>query len=337
MPRFYKPISRHVAIVSALLAGLPGVILAQQDKPGAALPPPSLYDSGGAPLPPRPDAQPAPARASPTVAPTAAAPAAQAQQATPSGKNSDYATDSPNKTIRTGARGQCVKLGTTSPDARGEECEPGAAAAQQSAPQPTTPPPTLAPAAPTAAASAQRAQSKPKAETSPEPVEVKPLERQPAKEERVLEPEPVQAAEPAPKPATAPAKETVTLAADALFSLGSAAIKATARQSLDEFLKKMKGVQYESIKIIGHTDPTGSAAQNSKLSLRRAQAVKRYLVAKGLDANKIQTEGLGGSEPLVTDKDCSKMPRAAKIVCLEPDRRVEIEVLRAMPKMTERQ
>jgi OOP family OmpA-OmpF porin len=94
-------------------------------------------------------------------------------------------------------------------------------------------------------------------------------------------------------------------------------------------------MEFESIKIIGHTDPTGPPHQNINLSLERAEAVKRYLVAKGIDAKKIEAEGVGGSMPIVTDKDCSKLPRAAKIVCFEPDRRVEIEVIKAMPKTAE--
>jgi len=182
-----------------------------------------------------------------------------------------------------------------------------------------------------APATSAKAQVKPKAEATPEAVEVKPLEKQPTKEERALEPEaaPAAAAEPAPMPP----KETVNLAADALFSLGSAAIKSSARESLDAFLKKVKEMEFESIKIIGHTDPTGPPHQNINLSLARAEAVKRYLVAKGIDAKRIQAEGVGGSMPIVTDKDCSKLPRAAKIVCFEPDRRVEIEVI--MPKTAE--
>jgi OOP family OmpA-OmpF porin len=181
-----------------------------------------------------------------------------------------------------------------------------------------------------APATSAKPQAKPKAEAMPEPVEVKPLEKQAAKEERALEPEPGPAA--AAEPAPMPQRETVTLAADALFSLGSAAIKPAAREGLDAFLKKVKGTEFESIKITGHTDPTGSPHQNINLSLQRAEAVKRYLVANGIDAKKIQAEGVGGSMPIVTDKDCSKLPRQAKIICLEPDRRVEIEVVKVMPK-----
>jgi outer membrane protein OmpA-like peptidoglycan-associated protein len=242
----------------------------------------------------------------------------------PPGKGSDYAAAGTNSSLRTGVRGQCLKLGTSSPDRSAEQCDAGTGAAAQPVPKS---PAVARPAAP-------------KMEAKSEPVEVKPLAPQPAKEERVLEPEsaPVASPEPAPmpKPAPAPAKETVTLSADTLFSLGSAAIKTTAREDLDAFLTRMKGMDFESIKIIGHTDPTGSAEGNIKLSRERAESVKRYLVAKGLDGKRIQTEGVGGSQPVATGLDCSKLPRAAKIVCLEPNRRVEIEVIGAMPKMAER-
>ena len=318
MPRFDNPISCQVLIMSALLAVLPGVNLAQ-DKPGVALPPPSLYDDNTAARPPR--AESVPTTGAPTAVPpppTATSQPAQAPQAAVTTKPSDLAVDSQNKKPRTGATGECVKLGTTP-----GQCDNNTAPVTNRIPAPTLESPTPATSA--------KAQAKPKAEAAPEPVEVKSLEKQPAKEERALEPQaaPAAAAEPAPMPP----KETINLAADALFSLGSAAIKSSARESLDAFLKKVKGMEFESIKIIGHTDPTGPPHQNINLSLARAEAVKRYLVAKGIDAKRIQAEGVGGSMPIVTDKDCSKLPRAAKIVCFEPDRRVEIEVI--MPKTAE--
>jgi outer membrane protein OmpA-like peptidoglycan-associated protein len=314
MPRFDNPISCLVVIVSALLAVLPGVNLAQ-DKPGVALPPPSLYDDSTVARPPR--AESVPTTGAPTAVPPPPSATSQPAQAVTT-KPSDLAGDSANKKPRAGATGQCVKLGTSS-----GQCDNSTAAGTNRIPAPISESP--------APATSAKVQAKPKAEATPEPVEVKSLEKQPAKEERALEPEAAPAATTAPAPM--PPKETVNLAADALFSLGSAAIKSSARESLDAFLKKVKGMEFESIKIIGHTDPTGPPHQNINLSLARAEAVKRYLVAKGIDAKRIQAEGVGGSMPIVTDKDCSKLPRAAKIVCFEPDRRVEIEVV--MPKTAE--
>jgi len=317
MPRFDNPISCQVLIMSALLAVLPGVNLAQ-DRPGVALPPPSLYDDRTAARPSRAEEHSVPTTAAPTAVPPPPTATSQPAQAVTT-KPSDLAVDSANKKPRTGATGECVKLGATP-----GQCDSNTAATNR------IPAPTLESSAPAASA---KAQAKPKAEATPEAVEVKPLEKQPAKEERALAPEPAPAA--AAEPAPMPQKETVSLAADALFSIGSAAIKSSAREGLDAFLTKLKGMEFESIKIIGHTDPTGPPHQNINLSLERAEAVKRYLVAKGIDAKKIEAEGVGGSMPIVTDKDCSKLPRAAKIVCFEPDRRVEIEVIKAMPKTAE--
>jgi len=317
MPRFDNPISCQVLIMSALLAVLPGVNLAQ-DRPGVALPPPSLYDDSTAARPSRAEEHSVPTTAAPTAVPPPPTATSQPAQAVTT-KPSDLAVDSANKKPRTGATGECVKLGATP-----GQCDSNTAATNRK------PAPTLESSAPAASA---KAQAKPKAEATPEAVEVKPLEKQPAKEERALAPEPAPAA--AAEPAPMPQKETVSLAADALFSIGSAAIKSSAREGLDAFLTKLKGMEFESIKIIGHTDPTGPPHQNINLSLERAEAVKRYLVAKGIDAKKIEAEGVGGSMPIVTDKDCSKLPRAAKIVCFEPDRRVEIEVIKAMPKTAE--
>jgi outer membrane protein OmpA-like peptidoglycan-associated protein len=323
MKTFDNPISRHLMILSVLMAALPSVGLAQNDRLGVALPPPSLYDDSNAARAPRADEQSVPTAGAPAAVPPPPTPSQPAQAPTAT-KSSDFAVDSPNRKLHTGATGQCVKLGTTAPGVAAPQCDNSAAAGTN-----TIPPATLESTAP--APSAAKAQPKPKAAVTPAPVEVKPLEKQAAKEERALEPvpAPAPAAEPAPM---APPRETITLAADALFSIGSAAIKPSAREGLDAFLKKAKGMEFESIRITGHTDPTGSPQQNINLSLQRAEAVKRYLVAQGIDAKKIQAEGVGGSMPIVTDKDCSKLPRAAKIVCLEPDRRVEIEVIKAMPK-----
>jgi OOP family OmpA-OmpF porin len=158
----------------------------------------------------------------------------------------------------------------------------------------------------------------------PEPVQVQPLQPEPMEEPRVLAPEPIAA--PPPPPPPAPVIKATTLAADTLFALNSFQLRPTAKAKLDEFAAELDQFDYQRIHITGHTDPTGTAQLNERLSRQRAEAVKRYLVTKGLPAGKIIAEGLGSSMPMVTDKDCSKLPRGQMVACFQPDRRVDIEV-----------
>jgi OOP family OmpA-OmpF porin len=117
-----------------------------------------------------------------------------------------------------------------------------------------------------------------------------------------------------------------------LFALGSTTVKPSAKERLDGLAAKVTALDYKTIRVVGHTDPTGSPELNDKLSVKRAEAVKQYLVSKGVDPARIVTEGMGSAMPMVTDQDCSTLPRARKIACYQPDRRVEIEVTGALPK-----
>ena len=133
------------------------------------------------------------------------------------------------------------------------------------------------------------------------------------------------AAKPAAKPAVSPASAKVTLSADALFDFDKAVIKSDAKAKLDDLVGKIKGVNLEVVIAIGHTDRIGSNAYNMKLSLRRADAVKAYLISKGIPANRIYTEGKGEKQPV---KDCPRMKDSKKLIaCLAPNRRVEVEVV----------
>lgn len=220
------------------------------------------------------------------------------------GERPAFAYDSPNKTIRTGVRGDCLKTGFWDTDRWGSGACPG-----------TTPEP-LAVAAPTPApAPVPRV-------VEPEPVQVQPLKPEPMEEPRTLAPEPQPVAAPPPPP---PVK-TTTLAADTLFAINSFQLRPTAKTKLDEFAAELDQFDYQRIHITGHTDPTGTAQLNERLSRQRAEAVKRYLVTKGLPAAKIVAEGMGSSMPMVTDKNCSKLPRGQMVACFQPDRRVDIEV-----------
>jgi len=138
---------------------------------------------------------------------------------------------------------------------------------------------------------------------------------------------------PAPKaaapaaPAPKPAAQKVTLAADALFDFNKADLRPEGKAKLDKLSSDIKGIKLEVIIAVGHADRFGSDAYNLKLSEKRAESVKAYLVGKGVDANRVYTEGKGEKQP-VTKPDQCKGAKSKKVVdCLQPDRRVEIEVI----------
>jgi len=135
-------------------------------------------------------------------------------------------------------------------------------------------------------------------------------------------------AEPTPAAAaTKPVVERVTLDADALFDFDKAVLRPAGRATLDDFLGKLKGIDLEVITAVGHADRFGSEAYNQRLSEQRAAAVKTYLVSKGIEPNRIQTEGKGEMQPVTKAGECSGAKSAKVIACLQPDRRVNIEVI----------
>ncbi len=117
-------------------------------------------------------------------------------------------------------------------------------------------------------------------------------------------PAPVAKAEPAPAPvAKAP---DITLSADALFDFDKAVLKPEGKQAIDSELKRTHfeggAIGISRIKVVGNTDSIGTKAYNQKLSERRAEAVKAYLVSKGVPASKIHTEGHGEMDPVASNK-----------------------------------
>jgi OOP family OmpA-OmpF porin len=134
---------------------------------------------------------------------------------------------------------------------------------------------------------------------------------------------PAPPAPPAPPAAPKPVAEKVTMAADAHFDFDKAVLKPEGKAKLDDLVGKLKAVNLEVVIAIGHTDSIGSDAYNKKLSLRRADAVKAYLVSKGIEANRIYTEGKSESQPIADNK--TKEGRAK-------NRRVEIEVVGSRTK-----
>jgi len=136
---------------------------------------------------------------------------------------------------------------------------------------------------------------------------------------------PTPPAPPPPPPAPVITSQKVTYQADTLFDFDKAVLKPAGKQQLDDLATKIQGVNLEVVVATGYTDKIGSDKYNDRLSLRRAQAVKAYLVSKGIEANRIYTEGKGKRNPVKTD--CAQKNRKALIACLAPNRRVEVEVV----------
>jgi OOP family OmpA-OmpF porin len=149
-------------------------------------------------------------------------------------------------------------------------------------------------------------------------------------------PPPAPAVKPAPAPAPVakpaapkPAQRTVTLTD--YFATNSATLSPAARAQIDrEVIEPMKSMSSVSLVYIeGHTDRLGSAQANQRLSERRADAVANYLVSKGADRSKIETIGMGKTNPVKScpdDKDRKKL-----VACLAPNRRVVVQVT-GMPR-----
>jgi len=136
-------------------------------------------------------------------------------------------------------------------------------------------------------------------------------------------PAPVAAPAPAPKPAPAPAPapavaSKVTYAADAFFDFDKAVLKPEGKAKLDDLVGKVKGINLEVIIAVGHTDSVGSDAYNQKLSIKRSEAVKAYLVSKGIEKSRVYTEGKGEKQPVADNKTGEGRSK---------NRRVEIEVV----------
>ncbi|NRR30925.1 OmpA family protein [Oxalobacteraceae bacterium] len=130
-------------------------------------------------------------------------------------------------------------------------------------------------------------------------------------------------AAPAPAPAPAPAvvaptSEKVSFAADALFDFDKAVLKPEGKAKLDDLSSKLGSIKLEVIIAVGHTDSVGSDEYNQKLSIRRAEAVKAYIISKGVEANRVYTEGKGEKQPVADNKDATGRAK---------NRRVEVEVV----------
>jgi len=201
-----------------------------------------------------------------------------------------YVTSSSGQVVLSGF-GQCVRSGFWAPANAAEPCDRIARAELPPPPVAVAPEPKVEPAPPVAAVAAA-------------PVVVEP-----------------------PRPVI----QKLTLSTDVLFDFGKAELKDSGKQRLDQLASEIKDADVDEIVAVGHADRIASEDFNQKLSEARAQAVKGYLAQQGAKSNTITAEGKGESQS-VTGDECKKLgaergSNKKLVACLQPDRRVEIEVL----------
>ena len=139
---------------------------------------------------------------------------------------------------------------------------------------------------------------------------------------------------PAPKPAPValapvipqPVTEKVAFDANVLFDSDKSALRPAGRDKLDAFVANIRGLESQSILAIGYADRMGTDAHNQVLSQQRVDAVKDYLVGKGIAANRVQTSAKGESQPTTLLGDCKDANNPTNVACMQPDRHVFIEV-----------
>lgn len=240
----------------------------------------------------------------------------------------------PDKGVVTGGFGQCWHTSFWSAEQRIDRCDPEGKARQAApateAPKPvaqTAPePPQSAPEPAPAPAPAQAAQDTAPVTAQPAPAEAVPAAPLPA-------PAPAHQAAAEPQTGhqhqrleTALLPQKVEYSTDAFFDFDKATLRPEGRAALDELVQELGEVKYGSIRVVGHTDRLGGEEYNQTLSERRAAAVKEYLTRKSIPAEQIETMGKGKSEPTTQTSSCMGPKNDRLVKCLQPDRRVDIEV-----------
>lgn len=134
------------------------------------------------------------------------------------------------------------------------------------------------------------------------------------------------APQPAVQTAAEPARERLSFDADTLFDFDRSELRPAGIVALRAFVGKLKAIEPDMIQAVGHTDRLGTDDYNRRLSEQRVEAVKAYLVSQGIDAANVHTEAKGASEPITRLGECPGVQSASVIACLQPDRRVEVEV-----------
>jgi OmpA-OmpF porin, OOP family len=130
-----------------------------------------------------------------------------------------------------------------------------------------------------------------------------------------------------PVAVVAPPPQAISFTGDALFAFDKSELKPEGKAMLDDLISQLKGVTFDRINVTGHSDRIGSEQYNQQLSERRATTVKDYLVGKDVASGRIEAQGKGSSQPTVASDDCRNTQGSKEtIACLQPDRRVDIEM-----------
>jgi OOP family OmpA-OmpF porin len=137
---------------------------------------------------------------------------------------------------------------------------------------------------------------------------------------------PVAVAQAAPPVPLEMPSQKVSFSDDALFGFDKSEIKPAGKIMLDGLVDQLKSAQFDTVQLTGHTDRLGSAAYNQSLSERRANAVKNYLVSKNVPSERVKATGLGETQPVTKPTDCVGKTSPKLIACLQPDRRVDVEM-----------
>jgi OmpA-OmpF porin, OOP family len=132
-------------------------------------------------------------------------------------------------------------------------------------------------------------------------------------------------------PAAKPAPQKISFSGDALFAFDKAELKPEGKVMLDDLASQLNGATYDNIIATGHTDRFGSNQYNQKLSERRAEVVKDYLVGKNVQAARIDAAGKGETQPVTLADACQGAKSVKVVACLQPDRRVDVEMIGTKP------
>ncbi|HTM60238.1 MAG TPA: OmpA family protein [Burkholderiales bacterium] len=126
--------------------------------------------------------------------------------------------------------------------------------------------------------------------------------------------------------ASAAVYEKVVFDANVLFDSNKSELAAAGRDTLDQFVAKISGLDSQSVMAVGYADRMGTEGANQILSEERVGAVKAYLVSKGVAEDRVKTSGWGETRPTTRRADCEDANNAKNVACMQPDRHVSIEI-----------